>query len=51
MKIYLTTDPVMSNQKWVLDAKDYPDRLLSYFFLVVDNKRGNKDLYLQNRDG
>lgn len=49
MRIYLSTW-LEKSQKEVLDAKTYEPRLLSYYFLVVSNKNGNKDLYLQNRE-
>ncbi len=50
MQIYLSTW-LEKAQKEVLDAKAYKERLLSYWFLAVDNKRGNKDVYLQNPEG
>ncbi len=49
MKIYLSTW-LEKSQKEALDSRQYECRLLSYFFLAVDNKRGSKDLYLQNRE-
>lgn len=47
MKIYLATWTEKA-QKEALDNKDYPNRLLSYWFLALDKGSKGQDLYIQN---